>query len=594
VRTARVALVAGTCITVLSSLAVIAGPAQAAGDTRTVSYDGVTATVPADWPVTDLDGKTGCVRYDQHAVYLGTPTGSNCPAQLVGHVETLQLTGGHAVVTSGAEGLAAAVRRSVAPQSALDVAPAPAARTAIAARTVAGGVFHGLGFDTCAAPSAAAMTAWRTASPYGAANIYIGGTDSACAQANLTATWVAGVSAQGWTLIPTFVGLQAPGTGIGSMFSTNTTTAASQGKVAAINAARIMAGLGMAPHLGNPVYFDMEAYNTTKATTVAAVKAFTNAWTVELHAEGYVSGIYGSSASMMTNLVEWNGTSYNSPDDIWFAHWGTPSTPAHDSYIPDAMWANQQRIHQYQGGHNETYGGVTINIDNDALNGSVGNGAPPPDVTPPKASTTTLPTYTMGRTVLLGWHATDSGSGVASYDVRLADTTRAKHTWVQPTAWTGMTATSLSFTGGLGHSYCFQSRARDEAGNVSAWSAITCTSTPFDDHGFSINKSWKRITGTTFFNGTATITSKLNATATRRGVLLDRVGIIATRCPKCGTIGVYLSGKLLKKINLAGTPAARRVLFTMPGFKRRTATISVKVLTRGRSVQLDGLAISNN
>jgi hypothetical protein len=33
------------------------------------------------------------------------------------------------------------------------------------------------------------------------------------------------------------------------------------------------------------------------------------------------------------------------------------------------MWANHQRVHQYTGGHNESYGGVTINIDSNAVDG---------------------------------------------------------------------------------------------------------------------------------------------------------------------------------------------------------------------------------
>ncbi len=40
---------------------------------------------------------------------------------------------------------------------------------------------------------------------------------------------------------------------------------------------------------GNPLYFDMEAYNRT-TTNTSAVLAFLEAWTTQLHAEGYVVG----------------------------------------------------------------------------------------------------------------------------------------------------------------------------------------------------------------------------------------------------------------------------------------------------------------
>ena len=51
------------------------------------------------------------------------------------------------------------------------------------------GVFSGFAFDACAAPSTNALTAWA-ASPYRAVGIYIGGTNRACKQPNLTASWV--------------------------------------------------------------------------------------------------------------------------------------------------------------------------------------------------------------------------------------------------------------------------------------------------------------------------------------------------------------------------------------------------------------------
>ena len=60
---------------------------------KTVVYHGYEFQVPADWPVYRLDQHpTTCVRYDLHAVYLGTP-GANmqCPAGLVGRTQTVSV-----------------------------------------------------------------------------------------------------------------------------------------------------------------------------------------------------------------------------------------------------------------------------------------------------------------------------------------------------------------------------------------------------------------------------------------------------------------------------------------------------------------------
>ncbi len=60
---------------------------------KTVRYAGYTIRVPASWPVYRLDRDPGrCVRYDQHAVYLGQPGASQqCPAHLVGHTATISI-----------------------------------------------------------------------------------------------------------------------------------------------------------------------------------------------------------------------------------------------------------------------------------------------------------------------------------------------------------------------------------------------------------------------------------------------------------------------------------------------------------------------
>ena len=58
---------------------------------RTVTYQGVSFDVPADWPVYDLaaDPST-CVRFDVHAVYLGHPGADMvCPSGIVGRADAV-------------------------------------------------------------------------------------------------------------------------------------------------------------------------------------------------------------------------------------------------------------------------------------------------------------------------------------------------------------------------------------------------------------------------------------------------------------------------------------------------------------------------
>ena len=71
------------------------------------------------------------------------------------------------------------------------------------------------------------------------------------------------------------------------------------------------------------------------------------------------------------------GSGYTLPDNLWIANWNGQKNTL-DPAVPSTGWALHQRIHQYQGGHNESYGGVTINIDNNYVDAAtVGEGAAP-------------------------------------------------------------------------------------------------------------------------------------------------------------------------------------------------------------------------
>src|ERR1700722_19234655 len=62
---------------------------------KTISYGGLKVSVPARWPVYWLNKDPNqCVRFDQNAVYVGTPgVNQECPAGLVGRHDTISIAG---------------------------------------------------------------------------------------------------------------------------------------------------------------------------------------------------------------------------------------------------------------------------------------------------------------------------------------------------------------------------------------------------------------------------------------------------------------------------------------------------------------------
>ena len=408
-----------------------------------MAFAGVSVRVPASWPVFNLARHPAdCPRLNRHAVYLGTPgPDPACPAdELGGKTEAVQLL----PVNDASPDLRAATRHirlgkvaaltnpdSMVTHTIIDILPAAGVevslsygsdlaliRTVQASIALTGrprhpgavsvrpaaipaatqqGVYTGPGFDTCAAPSATVMKHWLV-SPYRAVGIYIGGVNRACAQANLTGKWINQIQRQGWHYFPFYVGPQASCVDAFGDAPIVASQAAAEGSQAADDAAQQAQNLGIPQ--GTPIIYDMEAYDGCGSEVIA----FLSAWDAELNADGYQSGVY-ESFSNISDLVSAQGLMVE-PDVIHYADWDDVATTS-SSYMPADMWTDHQRLHQYRGGHNETWGGSTLNVDDDQLNVDLGGqaGSQPPS--------SPLPPFPLSR-IALGINASGSAEWFAT------------------------------------------------------------------------------------------------------------------------------------------------------------------------------------
>jgi hypothetical protein len=121
-----------------------------------------------------------------------------------------------------------------------------------------------------------------------------------------------------------------------------------------------------------PVYYDMEAYPRGGSCT-AAVQSFTDGWVRQLNARGYLAAMYSSLCSgILDQAALVSNPQRKSLNAVWIAAWNNnPQIFGFTSpcALDDGLWWDHQRVHQYSGGHNETYGGVTINIDSNSIYG---------------------------------------------------------------------------------------------------------------------------------------------------------------------------------------------------------------------------------
>jgi hypothetical protein len=237
------------------------------------------------------------------------------------------------------------------------IAPTPpSTSTSTAASSPVGG------FDTCSAPSLAAMKTFR--SHYAAAGMYIGGANSACAYGNLSASWIQSAADMGYGMLPTYVGRQAPcWNGHGALITVG--RAAVQGESAAADAVNDAKAFGLPK--GSPIYYDMEAY-TGGARCKTAVLNFLGAWVRRVGAGGYLAAVYSSLDSGIVDMqaaAVAKRAGFTPPDAIWIAHWDNSATLNEGTL----NWPLSMRAKQYTGNVNMTIKGTTLNIDKDVVGG---------------------------------------------------------------------------------------------------------------------------------------------------------------------------------------------------------------------------------
>ena len=252
------------------------------------------------------------------------------------------------------------------------------------------GNFTGYGFDQCLAPTQSAMDTWLHHSPFLSVGIYISGDSRACrSQPNLTPAWIRSQLTKGWRLLPITLGPQASCSTRFPRYGDDETIrsrpgadgdygrARRQGRAEAEKAVTAAKALGIVP--GSTLWYDLEGFDHTRTRCRESALAFLSGWSYRLHGLDYVSGVYSSAGSGIKVLDDARVNrpdAFTLPDMIWIARWdGKANTST--SYIRDDGWLPGGRVKQYQGGHDETWGGVKINIDRNWLDVGKGSRATP-------------------------------------------------------------------------------------------------------------------------------------------------------------------------------------------------------------------------
>ncbi|MEA2675841.1 MAG: hypothetical protein QOI92_3033, partial [Chloroflexota bacterium] len=162
--------------------------------------------------------------------------------------------------------------------------------------------------------------------------------------------------------------------------------------------------------------------------------------------------------------------------------------------------------------------------------------------------------------VNVSWTGSDSGSGIASYDVGRSYDGSAYTTLASATPWTALNTTIAP-----GHNYRFRVRARDKAGNVGAWVyASTWNSSLVQQNSSSVvhTGAWLAAAATANSGGSAMFSSAAGAQATL--TFSGRaVAWVTTLKATAGVATVYVDGVLAGTIDTAGASTTyRQIVFS--------------------------------
>ena len=180
---------------------------------------------------------------------------------------------------------------------------------------------------------------------------------------------------------------------------------------------------------------------------------------------------------------------------------------------------------------------------------------------------------------------------VSSYDVSLRAATdgRLLGTWATPARWHATSARSVSEKLAVGAEACFRVRARDSAGNVSAWSAPHCVVRPLDDRQLSAHGVVRRVRARGSVAGTASVLAARGAslsTSVQRGWSV----LLSAQCGRGqGTVEVRVGQRVIG-VERLGAKARGRCSLTVHAAKVFHGVVTVRSVSAA-TAWIDAVAV---
>jgi hypothetical protein len=209
------------------------------------------------------------------------------------------------------------------------------------------------------------------------------------------------------------------------------------------------------------------------------------------------------------------------------------------------------------------------------------------DSAPPTVVIGDLPTFQTETSFPVTWQGTDQTE--VTFHVVFREAAFNGDFGNEQVFMLNSTATSETFAGKPGRSYCFRALANDLLGNTSS-TGEECTAVLVDNSSMKHRKGFKQRSGGDHFMATFSWANRKGATLQLAGIQADQVALLIDRCKRCGKVRVTFPG-VNRKVSLKGPKQTQVLVFVGDLASGTPGTLRIKSLT-DRPVRVDGVGIS--
>ena len=220
-----------------------------------------------------------------------------------------------------------------------------------------------------------------------------------------------------------------------------------------------------------------------------------------------------------------------------------------------------------------------------------------PETAPTVRVTSPTDDYQLSANIRITYSASDASSPVADYDIRyyvFPWNSASPSGYHYPAQWQGTTSRGVLLSGGIpGDEYCFEVRATSVAGATSPWSQAWCANLPIGEASLHalVAGAWTRHHASGYYLDSYAESAIDGSVLRLSGADANQVAVVATRCPSCGELEVFINGRAIGSIDTHGSQVQRGVIFVLPAFHNGRVTVELEDLSKSAKVIIEGLGI---